>query len=189
VEQPDLDNLTPVQLHTVTLQLQLTPGDHPPKDWDWADILQLLPPGRVRLVSAQTDPQVYLVGEALEWATGDAEPAEPEAFAMDPELDQPMQVAIMAAQSNGGTGACASDYGYAMVPPAELVPYGPAAPHVLRPGQQFTLRRLTEYDSKQDTLVAGDTVWLYDVVPGHGFWRVYAAVSADKLRGYVLSET
>jgi len=187
-EQPDLDNLTPVRLHTVTLQLQLVDGDTPPKDWDWADLLQLTPPDRVRVVGGETDQQVYLVGEGLEWATGDAEP-ETALETMNPGGLQPMQSQIISAQRNGGTGASAIDYGYSIAAPDKFAPYEPASPHVLLPGQQFTLRCLLDYHDKQVTMVPGDTVWLLDTVPGHDFWRVYAARSADGERCYVLSET
>jgi hypothetical protein len=108
---------------------------------------------------------------------------------MNPGGLQPMQQEIMSAQRNGGTGACASDYGYSVTAPVAFAPYEPSVPHVLLPGQQFTLRRFTDYDDKQDTLEPGDTVWLYNVVPGRDFWRVYAARSADGTRCYELSET
>ncbi len=171
----DLDILSQVRVDIVTLKIQRRVDTDEPEGWDWPDILQLLPPERVEVVSCETDPQIYLVGEAGEWAT-------------EPVPVVPMQVELETAQANAGTGEHPWDYGYAQVPEAKFKPYEPSTPHVLLPGQEFAMRAFQGDGWRKVVAQPGDTVWLLDTVTGHDYWRVYAAKTAYG-DCYVLSET
>lgn len=151
-----------------------------------AGLLNMMLAGRL-LPEHVPDDYQWLDAKIQEVVLADPDAPEPEPEDEDEPLT--MQAELESAQASGGTGHSASDYGYSHVHPDVFGPYRGATPHVLLPGQKFGLRVLRGTAAEVVELQPGDTVWLYNLVPGMpGFWRVYAAkTSAGEC--YVLSET